>query len=69
MGKQVMNQNQSRADQNTGDALLEFPVRTAMYETSRVSSAISLFNKETKFHHLPTAALLSGLGDGLQIIG
>ena len=30
----------TRADQNTGGALLEFPVRTAMHEESRVSSAI-----------------------------
>ena len=29
-----------RADQNTGGALLEFPVRTAVDEKSRVSSAI-----------------------------
>ena len=31
----------ARADQNTGGALLEFPVRTAMHGTSHVSSAIS----------------------------
>ena len=30
----------NRADQNTGDALLEVPVRTAMHWKSRVSSAI-----------------------------
>ena len=30
----------TRADQNTGGALLEFPVRTAMHGKSRVSSAI-----------------------------
>ena len=29
-----------RADQKTGGALLEFPVRTAMHEISRVSSPI-----------------------------
>ena len=29
-----------RADQNTGGALLEFPVRTAMHGKSRISSAI-----------------------------
>ena len=29
-----------RADQNTGGALLEFPMRTAMHGKSRVSSAI-----------------------------
>ena len=29
----------TRADQNTGDTLLEFPVRTAMHRKSRVSSA------------------------------
>ena len=32
----------SKADQNTGSALLEFPMRTAMHEKSRVSSAISV---------------------------
>ena len=32
-----------RADQNTSGALLEFPIRTAMHEKSRVSSAISVF--------------------------
>ena len=32
----------ARADQNKGDALLEFPMRTAMHEKSRVSSAISV---------------------------
>ena len=31
---------QTRTDQNTGGALLEFPVRTAMHRKSRVSSAI-----------------------------
>ena len=30
----------ARADQNTGSALLEFPVRNAMQGKSRVSSAI-----------------------------
>ena len=32
----------SRADQTTGGALLEFPMRTAMHGKSRVSSAISV---------------------------
>ena len=32
----------TRADQNTGGALLEFPLRTAMQGKSRVSSAISV---------------------------
>ena len=32
----------SRRDQNTGGALLEFPMRTAMHGKSRVSSAISV---------------------------
>ena len=32
--------HQVRADQNTGGALLEFPVRTAMHGKSRVPSAI-----------------------------
>ena len=32
----------SRADQNTGGALLEFPVRTAMHLKSLVPSAISV---------------------------
>ena len=30
------------ADQNTGGALLEFPMRTAVHGKSRVSSAISV---------------------------
>ena len=34
----------TRADQNTGGALLEFPMRTAVHEKSRVSSAISVFD-------------------------
>ena len=34
----------TRADQNTGGTLLEFPMRTAMQEKSRVSSAISGFS-------------------------
>ena len=33
-------ENCIRADQNTGGALLEFPVRTAMHGKSRVSPAI-----------------------------
>ena len=33
---------QTRADQNTGGALLESPMRTAMHGKSRVSSAISV---------------------------
>ena len=33
---------QTRKDQNTGGALLEFPMRTAMHGKSRVSSAISV---------------------------
>ena len=32
---------ETRANQNTGGALLEFPMRTAMHGKSRVSSAIS----------------------------
>ena len=31
-----------RADQNTGGALLEFPMRTAMHGKSHVLSAISV---------------------------
>ena len=34
----------SREDQNTGGALLEFPVRTAMHGKSRLLSAISVFD-------------------------
>ena len=37
--------NLLRADQNTGGALLEFPVRTAMHGKFRVSSAISTIFK------------------------
>ena len=33
---------QTRADQHTGGAFLEFPMRTAMHGKSRVSSAISV---------------------------
>ena len=32
----------TRADQNTGGPLLEFPKRTAMHGKSRVSSAVSV---------------------------
>ena len=32
----------TRADQNTGGALLDFPMRTAMQRKSRVLSAISV---------------------------
>ena len=35
-------QNVNRTDQNTGGALLELPMRTAMHRKSRVSSAISV---------------------------
>ena len=39
----------ARADQNTGGALLEFPMRTAMHLKSSVSSAISaIINKISK---------------------
>ena len=34
--------DKTRADQNTGGALLEFPMKTAMHGKSRVSSAISV---------------------------
>ena len=34
--------SETRADQNTGGARLESPVRTAMHGKSRVSSAISV---------------------------
>ena len=34
----------TRADQNTGGALLGFSVRTAMHGTSCVSSAITVWN-------------------------
>ena len=34
----------TRADQSTGGALLEFPMRTAMHGKSRVSSSISVSN-------------------------
>ena len=38
----ITNGSEVRADQNTGDALLESPMRTAMHGKSRVSSAISV---------------------------
>ena len=34
----------TRADQNTGGALLEIPMKTVMHEKSRVSSGICLQN-------------------------
>ena len=34
--------NMTRADQNTGGALLKFSMKSAMHGTSRVSSAISV---------------------------
>ena len=36
------NLDRSRADQNTGATLLEYPMTTAMQGKSRVSSAISI---------------------------
>ena len=39
----------SRADQNAGGALLEFPMRTAMHEKSRVSSAVSVCDNQQNF--------------------
>ena len=39
----------SRADQNTGGALLEFPMRTAMHGKSGVSSAISVCDNKQNF--------------------
>ena len=38
-----------RPDQNTGGELLEFPMRTAMYQKSRVSSAISVCDNKQNF--------------------
>ena len=46
-----------RADQNTGGALLQSPMRTAMQRKSRVSSAISVELKP------------SGLGVGVVTVG
>ena len=42
----------TRADQNTGGALLEFPLRTVMHGKSRVSSAISVFDYYQKISKL-----------------
>ena len=39
----------TRADQNTGVALLKFPMRTAMHGKSRVSSVISVWNNLQNF--------------------
>ena len=47
-----------RADQNTGGALLEFSMRTAMHGTSCVSSAISVRNNLQKFHPVPSTAVV-----------
>ena len=41
--------SQSRADQNTGGALLEFPMRTAMLGKYRILSAISVCNSLQNF--------------------
>ena len=39
----------TRAGQNTGGVLLEFPMRTAIHGTSRVSSAISVCDSKQNF--------------------
>ena len=41
----------TRTDQNTGGALLEFPMRTTMDEKSRVSSAISVCGNSQNFQN------------------
>ena len=38
----TLSDHKTKADQNTGGALLESPVRTAMHGKSRVSSVISV---------------------------
>ena len=40
----------TRVDQNTGGALLEFPMRTAMHGKFRVSSAISVCDYQKNFN-------------------
>ena len=40
-----------RADQNTGGALLGFPMRTAMHGKSRASSAISVCDNFPNFNN------------------
>ena len=42
----------TRADQNTGGALLEFSMRAAMHGKSRVSSAISVCHNQQNFKSL-----------------
>ena len=56
--------DQSKADQNTGGALLECPVRTAMHRKSRVPSAISVHDRilmsllELSSSKIPSGGLL-----------
>ena len=61
---------ETRADQNTGGALLEFPVRAAMHGKSRVSSAISV-SDNSKISKLVCQKWpwLSGLGVGIVVTG
>ena len=40
---------ETRADENTGGALLQFPMRTDMHGKSRVSSAISVCDNQKNF--------------------
>ena len=44
----------SRADQNTGSALLEFSMRTAMHGASYVSSALSICHNYQNFATIPS---------------
>ena len=70
--------SKTRADQNTGGALFEFPMRTAMHGKSRVSSAISaminkisksaIINKISNFK-LSTVALAQWVGVGVVVTG
>ena len=45
----VFAKSPSRADQNTGGALLEFPMGTAMHRKSRVSSERSVCDNQQNF--------------------
>ena len=59
-----------RTDQNTGGALMEFSMRTAMHGLSRFSSAISVSDNQQNFTaSLSLVTIAQRLGVGLWITG
>ena len=58
----ILQVGQTRADQNTGGALLEFPLTTAMHGKSRVSSAISVYDNLKKYSKLVSRQWRLGVG-------